>query len=112
VLFVVVLIGGSIYMFRTHVKGWRFVGQHRGGTGICSASATGSADSSRLVEFTEGRNDATTCRRCNRPRSDARRVQISHTLRVPSTTFSEGRLIHGDIPGWVLRMMLMAGAGL
>ena len=102
VLFVVVLIGGSIYMFRTHVKA------------EYTASAVAEQEFTRqrerfrgqqpLVEVTEGTNDRDDVPTVHRPPSDARRVVV-HTLRVLIYDMNEGRLIHADIPGWVLRMM-------
>jgi hypothetical protein len=102
VLCVVVLIGGAIFEFRSHVKNEivattvaeqefarqreRFQGQQP------------------LVEFVGGRDDRNDVPTVHHPRSDARRVEI-HTLRVLLYDISEGHLIHADIPGWLLRMM-------
>jgi len=62
VLFVVVLIGGSIYMFRTHVKAEVVAAPWRNRNLL--SSATGSADSSRSWSSPRARTTATTCRRC------------------------------------------------
>ena len=102
VLCVVVLIGGAIFEFRRHVKNEivadtvaeqeftrqreRFHGQQP------------------LVEFVGGRDDRDDVPTVHHPSSGADRVEI-HTLRVLIYDLNEGRLIHADIPGWLLRMM-------
>ena len=100
-LIVVVLVGGAIFEFRRHVhtelvengtaeqefnhQRERFAGQQP------------------LIEFTgsNGRDDKPTIHRAP---DTARRVEIK-TLRVLIYSFNEGRLIHADVPGWLLRAM-------
>jgi hypothetical protein len=102
VLFVVVLIGGAIYMFRTHVKA------EYTASPVAEQEFTRQRERFRgqqpLVEVTEGKNDRDDVPTVHRPPSDARRVAV-HTLRVLIYDVNEGRLIHADIPGWVLRLM-------
>jgi hypothetical protein len=102
VLLVVVLIGGSIYVFRTHVKSEVVAGT------VAEQEFAQQRERFRgqqpLVEFTEGKNDRDDVPTVHHPPSDARRVMI-HTLRVLVYDMNQGHLIHADIPGWMLRMM-------
>ncbi len=56
------------------------------------------------MEFDRDGSDRSSNPTVHRAPDDARRVEI-HTLRVLLYTFNEGRLVHADVPGWLLRMM-------
>jgi hypothetical protein len=101
-LFFVLLIGGAVYMFRTHV---------RNESNIESTTAERQFDEQRarfrgqqpLVEFTgdeHGDDDATV----HRPAPDAPRVKIN-SVRVLIYDLRNGHLIHVDVPGWFIRLM-------
>jgi hypothetical protein len=102
VLFVVVVIGGAIYEFRSHVKN------------EVVASTVAEEEFARqrerfhgqqpLVELVEGRDDRDDVPTVHHPPSDARPVEL-HTLRVLIYDINNSRLIHADVPGWLLRMM-------
>jgi hypothetical protein len=100
-LIVVLLIGGAVYGFRTHVK-TEVVG---------TAAADQEFNQTRekfkgqqpLVEFVgndRGDDDA----QVHRPEATAARVPINN-IRVLIHDLNQGRLIHATVPGWLLRMM-------
>lgn len=98
---VVVLVGGVIFEFRRHVHTEL----------VESQTAEQEFDRQRerfagqqpLIELagTNGHDDQPTIHRAP---DTARRVEIT-TLRVLIYSFNEGRLIHADVPGWLLRTM-------
>ena len=100
-LLFVMFVGGAVYMFRTHVHNER----------LETATAERQFEDPRarfkgqqpLVEFVgdDDNNDNATV---HRPAQDAPRVKIN-TVRVLIYDLRNSRLIHVDIPGWVLRMM-------
>jgi hypothetical protein len=102
-LFVVLLVGSGIYMFKTHVKNeW-----------VDTPAAEQQFEEQRaqfkgqqpLIEFT-GRDgydndDKTTVHRAS---PNAPRAKINN-LRVLIYDLHASHLIHVDIPGWAMRMM-------
>jgi hypothetical protein len=100
-LFVVVLVGGAVYMFRTHVRN----------EAVEVATAEREFDEQRarfkgqepLVEFVgdDTNNDEA---KVHRASANAPRVKIN-TIRVLIYAQKDNRLIHVDIPGWFVRMM-------
>lgn len=97
----VTVIGGAVFMFRTHVHNER----------LETATAERQFEDQRarfkgqqpLVEF-EGDDDRNDNAVVHRPAADAPRVKIN-TMRVLIYDLRNSHLIHVDIPGWFLRMM-------
>ena len=99
-LVVVALVGGAVYEFRRHVR-----------TETVESSTAEQeferqmrrfAGQQPLIELVgRDRDDEPTI---HRPPANAPRVQIQ-TLRVLIYDLNEGRLIHADIPGWMLRAL-------
>ena len=100
-LIAVLVVGSAVYMFRTHVHNER----------VETASAERQFEEQRarfkgqqpLVEFVgneTGDDDATV----HRAPAGAPRAKIN-TMKVLIFARRDSRLIHVDIPGWVLRMM-------
>ncbi len=100
-LLVVAIVGGAIFEFRRHVRMEQ----------VDTRTAQEEFDHQRerfagqqpLIELTgsNGHDDAPTI---HRPPDNARRVEI-HTLHVLIFDLHETRLIHADVPGWLLRAM-------
>ena len=100
-LLVVVLVGGAIFEFRRHVK------NDVVDTVVAEQEFTRQRDRFKgqepLIEFTgndRGDDDTTV----HRAPATARRAQITR-MRVLIFDQQRNRLIHVEIPGWVLRMM-------
>jgi len=97
----VMLVGGAVYMFRTHVHNER----------LETATAEREFEEQRarfkgqqpLVEF-EGDDSNNDNAIVHRPAAGAARVKIN-TMRVLIYDLRQSHLIHVDIPGWFLRMM-------
>src|SRR5262245_23819522 len=100
-LFFILLVGGAVYMFRTHVHNEQ----------LEAATAERQFDEQRarfkgqqpLVEFvgnSRGDDDATV----HRPSPTAPRVKIN-TLRVLIYDLNQNHLIRVEVPGWLMRMM-------
>lgn len=94
----VVLIGGAIFEFRRHVR--TELVENQTAEQQFNQQRERFAGQEPLIEFTGG-SDAPTV---HHPPAAARRVQIQ-TLRVLIYSFDDGRLIHADVPGWLLRAM-------
>ena len=100
-LLVVILIGGAIYEFRTHVK-----------TQVVE-SAVAEQEFTRqrekfngqepLIEYT-GDDRGTDKANVHRPPATDRRVPIN-ALHVLIYDLNQGNLVRVNIPGWLLRMM-------
>ena len=101
-LFAVVLVGGAIYEFRTHVKN-EFVQ-----SSVAEQEFTRQRERFRgqqpLVEFVGGDRDNDDEATVHRPLPTAPRARIN-TMRLLIYDLSGGHLIHADVPGWMLRMM-------
>ena len=104
-LVVILLVGGAIYEFRTHVRT----------ESVETASAEQEFNRQRakfkgqqpLIEFVgndRGDDDATV----HRPPPTAPRVRIN-ALRVLIYNLADGHMIHAEIPGWMVRMMPNSG---
>ena len=100
-LIVVVVIGGAIFEFRRHVRTELIESQTA--EEEFTRQRARFAGQQPLIEFTgsNGHDDQPTIHRAP---DTARRVEI-RTLRVLIYSFDEGRLIHADVPGWLLRAM-------
>ena len=104
-LFAVILVGGAIFEFRRHVRNERVE------TAVAEQRFGGQRERFKgqqpLIEFVgndRGDDDATV----HRAAADAPRVPIK-TLRVLIYDLRQNRLIHVDVPGWLLRMMPNSG---
>jgi len=100
-LVVVVVIGGAIFEFRRHVRTERV--ENQTAEEEFNHQREQFAGQQPLIELTggDGHDDQPTIHRAP---DTARRVEIK-TLRVLIYSFNEGRLIHADVPGWLLRTM-------
>jgi hypothetical protein len=99
-LLVVVLVGGAIFEFRRHVR-TELVEQQTAEQEFDRQRARFAGQQPILEFIGKGTYDAPTV---HHPPENARRVQI-RTLRVLIYNANEGRLIHADVPGWLLRAM-------
>jgi hypothetical protein len=101
-LLVVAVIGGAIFEFRRHVR-TEFAEKQTAEQEFDRQRAR-FAGQQPLIEFVDGKDDRHDVPTVHRPPASARRVKIQ-ALRVLIYSFVEGRLIHADVPGWLLRAM-------
>ena len=102
---VILLVGGAIYEFRTHVRT----------ESVETATAEQEFNRQReqfkgqqpLIEFV-GNNRGDDDAKVHRPPPTAPRVRIN-ALRVLIYNMDDGHLIHADVPGWMLHMMPNSG---
>jgi len=100
-VFFVLLVGGAVYMFRTHV--------HNETVETATAERQFEEQRARfkgqqpLVEFVgdDDRNDNAVV---HRPEAGAPRVKIN-SIRVLIYDLNQNHLIHVDIPGWLVRIV-------
>ena len=100
-LVVVVVIAGAIFEFRRHVH--TELVENQTAEEAFNQQRERFAGQQPLIEFT-GNNDRDDRPTIHRAPDTAPRVEIK-ALRVLIYSFNEGRLIHVDVPGWLLRTM-------
>ena len=98
----VVVIGGAIFEFRRHVR--TELVENQTAEQQFNQQRERFAGQQPLIEFAGGKDDRHDAPTVHHPPASSRRVEIQ-TLRVLIYSFTEGRLIHADVPGWLLRTM-------
>jgi hypothetical protein len=99
-LLVILVIGGAIFEFRTHVKN-EYVESAAADQQFTQVRSRFAGQQPLIEIVGHDRDDEPTI---HRPPASAPRARINN-LRVLIYDLQQGHLIHADVPGWFLRMM-------